>query len=188
MRFLGGGVEEREREVCRRERESPLARPSPPPARAFAAGRGQRAQQWRRAPLGSIGGGITCRGGRSPLHPRPPPLARRAGNRRRRRRSPNRPSSPQLTFPQPTPQSLHNPTHTHKQAGHGHGADTVTYAGLTLRRRSTLQYGLSKAVGTAAWFWVFLMLYNEWDHKTKGLPAIFEAEGLDEEEGGDHHH
>lgn len=70
--------------------------------------------------------------------------------------------------------------------GHGH-ADTVTYAGLTLRRRSPLQYAVSKAVGTATWFWVFFMLYNEWDVKTKGLPDIFEAEGLDEEDG-DHHH
>jgi hypothetical protein len=50
-----------------------------------------------------------------------------------------------------------------------------------------LQYAVSKAVGTATWFWVFFMLYNEWDHKVKGLPAIFEAEGLDEEDS-DHHH
>ena len=62
----------------------------------------------------------------------------------------------------------------------------MTYAGLALRRRSALQYTVSKVIGTATWFWVFTMLYNEWDHKTKGLPAIFEAEGLDED--SDHHH
>jgi hypothetical protein len=31
------------------------------------------------------------------------------------------------------------------------------------------------------------MGYHEWDHKTKGLPAIFEAEGLDDDDGGHGH-
>lgn len=92
--------------------------------------------------------------------------------------------TPPRSLPQP-------PSPTHTTGGHHHAADTVTYAGLALPRRSALQYAVGKTVGAACWFWVFFMLYNEWDHKVKGLPAIFEAEGFDEEEeggGGEHHH
>lgn len=72
-------------------------------------------------------------------------------------------------------------------AAHGNPNDYVTYAGLTLKKPSAGEYALSKILGGTMWFWVFYMTYHEWDHKTKGLPAIFEAEGLDDDED-DHGH
>lgn len=122
---------------------------------------------------------------------RPPALRARApsGNRRRRRRSAENKNSAALPLSLPSilPSTPNNNNKAH--TGHHHApADAVTFAGVSLRRRSALQYGVSKAVGAATWFWVFFMLYNEWDHKVKGLPAIFEAEGMDDDdqEGGGH--
>lgn len=111
-----------------------------------------------------------------------------ARRRRRRRRfqpapfAPRNDAQPNSTLLRPP-----NPHPPPTPTGHHHAGETVTYAGLALPKRSGLQYAVGKTVGAACWFWVFVMLYNEWDHKTKGLPAIFEAEGLDDD-GGDHHH
>jgi guanyl-specific ribonuclease Sa len=103
--------------------------------------------------------------------------------RARTRAKPTPPISPPLPLPtQNTKQNIKAGGHHH------HPADTVTYAGLALPRRSALQYAVGKTVGAACWFWVFFMLYNEWDHKVKGLPAIFEAEGLDEDDHHGEHH
>lgn len=72
-------------------------------------------------------------------------------------------------------------------AHHGNPEDYVTYAGLTLKKAPKWEYALSKTIGATMWFWIFYMGYHEWDHKTKGLPAIFEAEGLDDDHGHGHH-
>eukprot|EP00878_Enallax_costatus_P000646 GHUV01000752.1.p1 GENE.GHUV01000752.1~~GHUV01000752.1.p1 ORF type:complete len:115 (+),score=15.49 GHUV01000752.1:79-423(+) len=73
-------------------------------------------------------------------------------------------------------------------AHHGDPSQYVTYAGLSLSKPSRWEYALSKVIGSVMWFWVFKMAYDEWDHKTKGLPAIFEAEGLDDDHGHGHGH
>ncbi|KAF6262626.1 hypothetical protein COO60DRAFT_1495072 [Scenedesmus sp. NREL 46B-D3] len=73
-------------------------------------------------------------------------------------------------------------------AHHGNPEDYVTYAGLKLKKAPGWEYALSKVIGGTMWFWVFTMCYKEWDHKTKGLPAIFEAEGLDDDAHGHGHH
>lgn len=72
-------------------------------------------------------------------------------------------------------------------APHGNPNDYVTYAGLTLKKPPTWEYALSKLIGGTMWFYIFVQCYNNWDLKTKGLPAIFEAEGLDEDDHGHHH-
>lgn len=41
----------------------------------------------------------------------------------------------------------------------------MTYAGLTLAKASTAEYLASKALGGFMWFWVFVMLYHNWEHK-----------------------
>lgn len=73
-------------------------------------------------------------------------------------------------------------------AAHGNPNDYVTYGGLTLRKPPTWEYALSKLIGGTMWFYIFVQCYNNWDHKTKGLPAIFEAEGLDDDDEHAHHH
>lgn len=73
-------------------------------------------------------------------------------------------------------------------AAHGDPSRTVTYAGLTLSKPPAWEYAASKLIGAAMWFWCFKMCYDEWDHKTKGLPAIFEAEGLDDDDEHGHGH
>ncbi|KAF8056241.1 hypothetical protein HT031_006429 [Scenedesmus sp. PABB004] len=73
-------------------------------------------------------------------------------------------------------------------AHHGNPNDYVTYAGLTLKKPATWEYAAGKVIGGTMWFWVFYMAYHEWDHKTRGLPAIFEAEGLDDDDGHGHGH
>lgn len=129
------------------------------------------------------------RGERSPLCARAPPGS---GNRRRRRRRRSVENKNSAASPHPLSHLsfLQSPNNNHNTGHHHPPADAVTYAGVSLRRRSALQYGVSKAVGAATWFWVFFMLYNEWDHKVKGLPAMFEAEGMDDDddEGGGHGH
>jgi hypothetical protein len=77
---------------------------------------------------------------------------------------------------------------TKPQKAHGGGGESVTYAGLTLRKASGFEYGASKALGAFMWFWVFYMLYNNWEHKVYGLPYVFEREGLDDDDDDAHGH
>jgi hypothetical protein len=72
-------------------------------------------------------------------------------------------------------------------AAHSNPNDYVTYAGLTLKKPPTWEYAASKLIGGTMWFYIFVQLYNNWDVKTKGLPAVFEAEGLDEDDHHGHH-
>lgn len=72
-------------------------------------------------------------------------------------------------------------------SAHGNPNDYVTYAGLTLKKVSGTEYAFSKLLGTAMWFWVFKMTYDNWDHKIHGLAGVFEAEGLDDDDHGHHH-
>jgi len=73
-------------------------------------------------------------------------------------------------------------------AAHGNPKDYVTYGGLTLKKRSGFEYGMSKLLGGTMWFWIFYQFYSHYDQKVHGLPAMFEAEGLDEDDEGHGHH
>ncbi|GBF97325.1 hypothetical protein Rsub_10016 [Raphidocelis subcapitata] len=68
------------------------------------------------------------------------------------------------------------------------GGEGVTYAGLTLKKAPFWEYASSKAIGGFMWFWVFYMMYNNWEHKMYGLPYLFEKEGLDDDDEGHGHH